>query len=123
MPCPSRIGTKTCGEFASDYRVSPREVETGYFTWAQGLMSGMNLASVANVGRAKDLGGRTLAEEKSFKVACRRLAEAGCTTPEIMAVSGHRTLAQVQVYVDAFDRAQAANPAIMKLTKPRQGVK
>ena len=30
------------------------------------------------------------------KAACRRLAEAGCTAPQIMAVSGHSTLAQVQ---------------------------
>lgn len=55
------------------------------------------------------------------KAACRRLAEAGCTAPEIMAVSGHSTLAQVQVYVDAYDRTQAADRAITKLTKPKKG--
>ena len=34
------------------------------------------------------------------KAACVRLAEAGCTAPEIMAVSGHRTLGQVQIYIE-----------------------
>ena len=42
------------------------------------------------------------------RVPCARLAQgrlqgacnAGCTGPEIMAVSGHSSLAQVQVYID-----------------------
>jgi len=31
------------------------------------------------------------------KAACKALAHPGCTGPEIMSVSGHSTLAQVQV--------------------------
>jgi integrase len=48
------------------------------------------------------------------KAACRRLAEAGCTGPEIMAISGHRTLAQVQVYIEAAEQERMANNAMEK---------
>lgn len=33
------------------------------------------------------------------KAAARRLAEAGCTVHEIMAIAGHRTLAEVERYI------------------------
>ncbi len=51
------------------------------------------------------------------KAACRRLAEHGCTAPEIMAVSGHSTLAQVQIYIDEADRARMAETAMRKLSR------
>ncbi len=51
------------------------------------------------------------------KAACCRLAEAGCTAAEIMAVSGHGSLAQVQVYIDEVDRDQMADAAITKLVQ------
>ena len=38
------------------------------------------------------------------KAICRRLAEAGATAPEIMSVSGHTTLAEMQRYIEAFGR-------------------
>src|SRR5262249_20404443 len=37
------------------------------------------------------------------KVACRRLAEAGCTAHEIMSVSGQKSLQEVQRYCDMAD--------------------
>lgn len=49
------------------------------------------------------------------KAICRRLAEAGATAPEIMAVSGHTTLAEVQRYIEAFGRKSAADMAISLL--------
>lgn len=49
------------------------------------------------------------------KAICRRLAEAGATAPEIMAVSGHTTLAEVQRYIEAFGRQSAADTAIALL--------
>ncbi len=49
------------------------------------------------------------------KAICRRLAEAGATAPEIMAVSGHTTLAEVQRYIEAFGRQNAADNAISLL--------
>jgi integrase len=59
------------------------------------------------------------------KAICRRLAEAGATAPEIMSVSGHTTLAEVQRYIDAFGRQNAADVAFSKLSggpKPEQSV-
>jgi integrase len=49
------------------------------------------------------------------KAACKALAHAGCTAPEIMAVSGHSTLAQVQIYIDEVERDRMADAAIQKL--------
>jgi integrase len=48
------------------------------------------------------------------KAACRRLAEAGCTASEIMAVSGHKTLSEVQRYCAAADQVQLARAAQAK---------
>jgi integrase/recombinase XerD len=53
------------------------------------------------------------------KAACKALAHAGCTGPEIMAISGHSTLAQVQVYIDDFEADKMAEAAMDKLTKQR----
>jgi integrase len=49
------------------------------------------------------------------KAACKALAHAGCTGPEIMAVSGHSSLAQVQVYIDEVDQQRMAEAAMNKL--------
>ena len=38
------------------------------------------------------------------KAACKQLAHAGCTAPEIMAVSGHATLSEVQKYIARSSR-------------------
>ena len=49
------------------------------------------------------------------KAACKALAHAGCTGPEIMAVGGHRSLAQVQVYIDGVEQGRMAEAAMEKL--------
>ncbi len=46
------------------------------------------------------------------KAACRRLAEAGCSAPEIMAISGHASLREVQRYCAAADQARMARSAM-----------
>lgn len=46
------------------------------------------------------------------KAACVRLAEAGCSAIEIMAISGHRDLREVQVYVEAASRKKLATSAV-----------
>jgi integrase len=51
------------------------------------------------------------------KGGARRLAEAGASAKEIMSVTGHRTLAEVQRYVDAADKARLAEQAIEKLRR------
>jgi integrase len=50
------------------------------------------------------------------KAACKALAHAGCTGPEIMAISGHSSLAQVQIYIDEVEQERMAEAAIEKLT-------
>ncbi|MGB8155195.1 MAG: tyrosine-type recombinase/integrase, partial [Pseudolabrys sp.] len=49
------------------------------------------------------------------KAAGRRLAEAGCTAHEIMAVLGHKTLAEAQKYTRDADQLRLAGAAITKL--------
>jgi len=48
------------------------------------------------------------------KAAARRLAEAGCTANEIAAVTGHKTLAEIERYTRAADQEQLGRQAIEK---------
>jgi len=48
------------------------------------------------------------------KAACRRLAEAGCSGNEIMAISGHVTLKELVRYTKAADQAKMARNAMAK---------
>jgi integrase len=57
------------------------------------------------------------------KAASRRLAEAGCTAHQIMAITGHKTLREVTRYTAAFDRKALAVTAIEKLNARPKGVK
>jgi enterobacteria phage integrase len=49
------------------------------------------------------------------KAAGRRLAEAGCTAHEIMAVLGHKTLTEAERYTREADQARLATAALAKL--------
>lgn len=49
------------------------------------------------------------------KAAARRLAEAGCTGHEIKAITGHKTLQQVEHYTKAADQKKMARSAIARL--------
>ena len=51
------------------------------------------------------------------KAAGRRLAEAGCTAHEIMAVLGHKTLAEAERYNRDADQSRLASGAIARLEK------
>jgi integrase len=42
------------------------------------------------------------------KAACRRLAEAGCTPHQIMAITGHKNLREVETYTKEFERRKLA---------------
>jgi integrase len=59
------------------------------------------------------------------KAMCRRLAEAGCTPNEIMAISGHKSLAEVTRYTEAASRARLASHAMRNIalaeTRTRDG--
>lgn len=49
------------------------------------------------------------------KSACIRLAEAGCSASEIMSITGHRNLAEVETYVRDANRKTLADRAIAKV--------
>ena len=49
------------------------------------------------------------------KATARRLAELGCSTHQIAAITGHATLAEVQRYTKAADRKRLAQEAMKKL--------
>ena len=53
------------------------------------------------------------------KAAGRRLAEAGCTAHEIMAVLGHKTLAEAERYTSEADQVRLAMEAMTKLERRR----
>jgi integrase len=48
------------------------------------------------------------------KAAARRLAEAGCSASEIAAITGHKTLAEVERYTRAADQERLARQAIQR---------
>lgn len=50
------------------------------------------------------------------KAAARRLAEAGCTVHQIMAITGHKTLTEVERYTEAAQQAPRARDAITRLS-------
>lgn len=49
------------------------------------------------------------------KARCRQLAEAGATASEIMALSGHKSLSEVQKYVNAADQKKLARAGMKKV--------
>jgi integrase len=49
------------------------------------------------------------------KAACRRLAEAGCSGNEIMAISGHVTMKELVRYTAAADQARLARNAMVRV--------
>jgi integrase len=51
------------------------------------------------------------------KATARRLAEAGCTSNEIAAVTGHSTLSEVARYTTDADKKRLADEAMKKLAK------
>ncbi|UWS80516.1 site-specific integrase [Phaeobacter sp. G2] len=57
------------------------------------------------------------------KACARRLAEAQATTHEIASVTGHKTLALVQLYTEAAGREALANSAMEKLIARPNGNK
>ena len=66
----------------------------------------------------RDVGGPTGLHQPwswSGKALFTRLAEVGCTVFEIMSISGHKNVEEVQKYVDTADRKKLAVAALGKL--------
>lgn len=55
------------------------------------------------------------------KLAAANLADAGCSMHEIAAVTGHTTLAMVQLYTQSADQERLAGAAIIRLVGNRNG--
>jgi integrase len=55
------------------------------------------------------------------KVAARRLAEPGCSASEIMAITGHKTLAEVERYTRAAEQERLARQAIKRQSENKSG--
>jgi putative ABC transport system substrate-binding protein len=53
------------------------------------------------------------------KATARRLAELGCSTHQIAAITGHATLSEVQRYTKAADRKRLAQEAMKRLIEDR----
>jgi len=49
------------------------------------------------------------------KTACVRLVQAGCSISEVMAISGHRNMAQVKTYIEKVDQQRLAETAMAPL--------
>jgi integrase len=76
--------------------------DTGFYNWFTDMARG------AGVPKGRSPHG--------LRKACRRrLAEAGCPAHEIMSVSGHETLKEVERYTKAANRAQLADNAMAAL--------
>jgi integrase len=56
------------------------------------------------------------------KTAAHRLAEAGCTAHEIMSITGHRTLSEVEKYTKSADQPKNALAAMSKMAASGHGV-
>jgi integrase len=83
--------------------------ETGFYNWFTGK------ARKAGVPKGRSPHGLR-------KAYCRRLAEAGCSSHEIMSVSGHVTLKEVEHYTKAANRVRLANSAMAALqTAQKEG--
>lgn len=52
------------------------------------------------------------------KAQARRLAEAGCSVHMIAAITGHKTLSEVQRYAEAADQAALARAAMARIGNP-----
>ena len=51
------------------------------------------------------------------KAAVRRMAEAGCTPHEVAAITGHKTLGEVERYTRAVDQRRLSRSAIEKQSR------
>ena len=54
------------------------------------------------------------------KSAARRLAEAGCTVHEIMAITGHKSIKEVERYTRAVEQRASADAAMLKVQQTQR---
>ena len=64
------LGAATCAEFGKQYRVEPSGVETAYFGWAQGYMSGLNMMAQSQNLPARELSLDLPAQQQTIRQFC-----------------------------------------------------
>ncbi len=65
------LGSNSCAYFGQEYGRNPQVTELGYFLWAQGFISGMNLSALANHLVWRDLtGSDPEAIKRSIRAFC-----------------------------------------------------
>ena len=74
------VGANLCAQFSRAYAENPTDVEALYWSWAMGMMSGMNLATIANSNTFRDL----TADEDILRRATRGF----CTAHPLARYSG-----------------------------------
>jgi hypothetical protein len=57
-------GSVTCGKFAAEDRQNPDQVDSLFFTWAQGFMSGFNITETT--GTYRDMAAVPIDAQKKF---------------------------------------------------------
>ncbi len=55
------------------------------------------------------------------KAACRRLAEAGCSTKVIAAISGHKSTRELERYIEAADQVKLARIGMKAISRTKTG--
>ena len=88
--------------------------QTTFLQTTHGKPRSANGMGTAMRGWCDDAGLPQCSSHGLRKACSRRLIEAGATPHEMMAVSGHRTLAEAQKYAETFERSSAADRAMTK---------
>jgi integrase len=79
--------------------------------WKPNLLSHYLPAALLRIGLSNELNVHGLR-----KLAAAELANAGCSTHEIAAITGHRSLSMVQLYTQSADQERLASAAIVRLS-------
>lgn len=82
--------------------------------WKPELLSYHMPTALAKIGLSEDLNVHGLR-----KLAAANLAEAGCSTREIGAVTGHATLSMIDLYTRSADQERLAGAAILRLVNQK----
>ena len=103
------VGASLCAEFTKAYAENPKEAERLYWSWATGMMSGMNMASVAASKVYRDL----IADQDIM----RRATRVFCTAHPLTTYSG----AIVDLYV-SLPLKKTASSSLRRRNRPRPAV-
>lgn len=84
--------------------------------WKGNLLSHYLPEALCRIGLTNELNVHGLR-----KLACANLADAGCSTHEIAAITGHRTLGMIQLYTETANRRKLGRSAIARLADLKSG--